>query len=752
MQEPSTHAPAQPPGQRQWWLVPGLCLLLAAITFAVFGQTLRFGFVDYDDQVYIYNNPVVSKGLTLQGLKWAFSGVHAENWHPVTWLSHMLDCQLYGLNPAGHHFTNVLIHTATVIALFLLLRRMTGALWRSAFVAAVFAIHPLRAESVAWVSERKDVLSGLFFMLTVGAYARYARLPWSAARYGLVVLLFAIGLLCKPMLVTLPLVLLLLDYWPLRRAESARRLVLEKLPLLALSAASCVVTVFAQHETIRSVESYSLPYRLGNALAAGVIYLRQMIWPAGLVAHYPYPHYGLPALEVALSGLLLAVFSILALWQRQRRPWILVGWFWYLVMLLPVVGIVQVGIQAHADRYTYLPQIGLYLALTWLVAEWKLPRVAFGCLMGAVLAVLMVCGWNQVSYWKDSEVLWNHAIAFTTDNEPAYCGLAEGLFEKGKIDDAISVFRHALRLNRNLPMPQHNLGIALLQKGDLDEAIYHLGYAIYLNPDDPASHYALALALLRKGNVEEAAAHFQRTIQLDPDDAQARYNLGNILFDKGRTGDAIALYQGALQINPDYIQACINLANALLQEGKTGEAILHYQRALQIDPASATANLNLGVILLQHQDIDDAIACLQKALQTKPDLVEAHSSLGAAFLQQGKIPEAMAQYQQALQLQPNDPATQNSLAWLLATAPDPALRNGKQAVQLAQRANELAAGKNPFILRTLAAAQAELGHFDEAKNDAQNALELFQSAGRKDLAQVVNSDLKRYESGLPFHP
>src|SRR5271156_5665968 len=296
-----------------------LCLVLAAMTFAVFGQTLRHEFVNYDDDDYVYDDPVVARGLTFKGVIWAFTQSHAANWHPLTWLSHMLDCQFYGLNPGGHHLTNVLLHTATVILLFLVLRQMTGFFWRSAFVAAVFAIHPLRVESVAWVAERKDVLSGLFFMLTIGAYVRYARRPWPAARYGLALLLFALGLMSKPMLVTLPVVLLLLDYWPLRREASTGQLIIEKLPFLVLSAAVCVVTFLAQTGDLQSTESYALPSRLGNALASCMVYLGQMVWPAGLAALYPYPRNGTPAWEVALAGMLLAGFSAVAWWQRRKQ-------------------------------------------------------------------------------------------------------------------------------------------------------------------------------------------------------------------------------------------------------------------------------------------------------------------------------------------------------------------------------------------------------------------------------------------------
>ena len=381
-----------PPRSLKRWGVLGICLGLAAITFAVFGQTVHYDFVDFDDNDFVFKNSVVARGLTFQGLGWAFKQSHAANWDPLTTLSHMLDCQLYGLHPGGHHLTNVLLHTATVILLFLVLRQMTGAVWRCAFVAAVFAVHPLRVESVAWVAERKDVLSGLFFMLTIGAYVHFAKRPASMARYGMVLLLLALGLMSKSMLVTLPLVLLLLDYWPLQRKESAGRLVLEKIPLLAVCAAVCVVTLLAEREAMSAGGAISLANRLGNALAACVIYVRQMIWPTGLAVFYPYPRAGFSAWESALAGMLLAALSAVALFLRRKQPWILVGWLWYLVMLAPVLGVIQVGGQAHADRFTYLPQIGIYLALTWLVAQWPVNRLVLGGLMTGVLAAFMVPG------------------------------------------------------------------------------------------------------------------------------------------------------------------------------------------------------------------------------------------------------------------------------------------------------------------------------------------------------------------------
>jgi tetratricopeptide (TPR) repeat protein len=700
------------------WQVAGLCLALAAITFAVFGQTLRHEFINFDDSDYVYSNPIVVQGLTLKGVVWAFTGVHAYNWHPLTWLSHMLDCQLYGLHPGGHHLTNVLLHTATVIGLFLILRQMTGTLWRSAFVAAVFAIHPLRVESVAWVAERKDVLSGLFFILTIGAYVRYARGRWSAARYGLVLLLFAMGLMCKAMLVTLPLVLLLLDYWPLQRVEPGKLsgLMLEKLPLFALSAASGVITLLSQRGAIQSAGLFSLPYRLATALVASMVYLGQMVWPEGLVAFYPYPLNGLPGWEVVLAGMLLAGFSALAFWQRRKRPWILVGWLWYLVMLLPVLGILQVGGQAHADRYTYLPQIGVYVVVIWLVSEWRVSRVVCGGLMAGVLAVLMVCAWRQTAYWQNSEILWRHALACTTDNDVAKNNLGLALSQKGRADEAIICFRQAVQINPGYAPAHGSLGNILLQRGRVDEAITQYQSALQIESGDAEVHGNLGIALFQKGRVDEAIAQFQQGLQIKPDYA-ARNNLGIALLKKGRLDEAIAEYQEALEINFDYAEAHNNLGNALLQKGKVDEAITQFQTALRINPAFA----------------------------------KTHKNLGDAFRQRGKRGEAIIQYQKALQLEPSNPNVQYSLAWLLATSPEASLRDGDKAVQLAQQANEMAEGKNAVFLHALAAAFAEAGRFGDAMQSAQKAIDLAQAAGQQDWVQQFSGELKRYQAGLPLH-
>jgi tetratricopeptide (TPR) repeat protein len=678
-------------GANERWQAAAVCLGLAALTFAVFGQTLWHDFINYDDNGYVYANPVVARGLTLQGLAWAFS-FHEDNWHPLTWLSHELDCQCYGLRPGGHHLSNVLLHAATVVLLFLVLRQMTGALWRSAFVAAVFAIHPLRVESVAWVAERKDVLSGFFFMLTLWAYLRHVKiinyqLSIINCYYVLALVFFSLGLMCKPMLVTLPLVLLLLDYWPLRRTLSAARMAAEKAPFLALSAACCVATLLAQHHAMQSAGLFPFPTRVGNALASGLVYVGQMFWPARLALFYPYPHDDLPAWEAALAGLLLAGISALAWWRRREQPWLLVGWLWYGLMLLPVIGIIQVGAEAHADRYTYLPQIGLYVAVTWLAAEWgarhPAARVIFGGLMAGVIAVLAFFAWQQTGYWKDSVTLWSRSLACTRSNETAH----------------------------------YNLANALLHEGSTDEAILHYEQALQLRPYYTDAHVNLANILLQKGQLDKAIAHYDQALDIRPNSAEFHVNLGLALAAKGKTDQAILHYQQALELRPDYVKARINLANAFVQRNNLAQAADQYQQALQV----------------------------------KPDSVEAQVNLGAVLVRLGRMGEAMPHFQKALQLKPDDAAIQNDLAWLLATCPQASLRDGRKAVELAQRANELSGGKNPIYLHTLAAALAESGRFGDAIQNVQKAIDLAQAAGQKPVVALLNDDLAHYQAGRPLH-
>jgi tetratricopeptide (TPR) repeat protein len=620
-----------------------VCLVLAAITFVVFGQTITHEFVAYDDPQYVFGNRMVQQGLTMKGFLWALTYGEIGHWHPLTWLTHMADCQVYGTWPGGHHLTNVLLHAGAVVLLFLALREMTGSLWRSASVAAVFAVHPLRAESVAWVAERKDVLSGVFFMLTLWAYARYARQP-AGRRYAAVVAAYALGLLSKNMLVTLPFVLLLLDWWPLHRGLGWG-LVKEKIPLFLLSAASCWATFLVPEKTF---DPYGVPLlgRIANAVVSYGIYLRQTVYPAGLAIPYLNPPNGLPAWKVALAFLLLAAISMGVVQCRKSRPYLLVGWLWYLGMLVPAIGLIPISYYAHADRYTYLPSIGLALALTWAAADWsagwKHREETLGVGMAVLLAALMICGWKQTACWRDGTALWKHALACGLDNEVVHDGLGNALLKDDQVDQAIAQYQLALRINPRFELPHFKLGSALLLKGRVDEAIAQFRQTLRTYPNRGEVHTALGIALLRKGKAEEAAGQFRTALQCDAGDVVAHCKLGDILLQQGRVNDAIAQYQQALQADPGDAKVHYNLANILLEHGRVDEAITHYQRALQINPAYAQAHANLGSALLQEGKADEAIAQYRRALQIDPNCAQARANLASIQPQKGRAEEKPA--------------------------------------------------------------------------------------------------------------
>jgi tetratricopeptide (TPR) repeat protein len=755
----SPESECRPAGLNDRWRVPGVCLFLAAIIWVVFGQTLGHEFVNYDDDLYVYENPVVQKGLTWEGFRWALTYGQIGHWHPLTWLSHMLDCQLYGLQAGGHHLTNILLHTATAILLFLVLRQMTGFLWRSAFVAAVFAIHPLRVESVAWVAERKDVLSAFFFMLTLGAYVRYVRRPPSKIRYGVMILLYALGLLSKNMLVTMPFVLLLLDYWPLNRLSgfSPRvllRRVAEKIPLFVLAVGSCVATALMP-EKVPAEYMLSFALRMENAVVSYVTYLWQMIHPSGLACVYPNPVNDVPLWQVAGAlGLLLAISGVA--WAfRKTHPCLVVGWLWYLGMLIPVIGMVQISYYAHADRYTYLPQIGLYLLLTWAAADlcagWRHRRVVLGGGATVILVALIFCARTQASYWRNSELLWTHTLACTSDNAVAHVNLGNALLQKGSVNEAMVHYQKALQIKPDCVDAHINLGTALLQKGNVAEAIAHYQKALQIKPDSPEAHNNLGNALLKIGNVDEAIAPFQRALQIKPDFAEAHNNLGIALLQKGKVDEAIVHYQKALQIKPDFAEAHNNLGNALVQKGSVDEAIAHYQKALQINPGYAEAHNNLGNALLQKGKVAEAIVHYQKALQINPDYAEAHLNLANALLKKGRVAEAITHLQKTLQIKPDSPEILNNLAWLLATCPDAHIRDGVQAVKYAERACELTHHGVTILVGTLAAAYAEAGRFDDAIAAVQKACALAAAAGEQDLLEKNQKLLALYRAHQPYH-
>lgn len=740
------------------WQTLGVSAFLAAITILIFGQTLWHDFVNFDDPVYVYDNPEVKGGLTWHGLIWAFTRVHTSNWHPLTWISHMLDSQLFGLNAGGHHATNVLLHALTAILLFLVLRAMTESLWRSAFVAALFAIHPLHVESVAWVSERKDVLSGLFFVLTLAAYLRYVRNPPSPGRYLAVVLAFALGLMSKAMLVTLPFVLLLLDYWPLQRFTAAprigRRVILEKLPLIALSVASSAATIFAQTDAFRPMQKVYFASRIENALVSCLDYLWQMVYPLKLAVLYPHPMNTLPPWKVAAAAALLVATSAGALLLRRKRPYLLVGWLWYLGMLVPVIGILQVGIQARADRYTYLPQIGLYLAATWAIADlsarWPRRRQMLAVTAGGLISVLSWTAWQQTAHWRDSESLWNRALAVTSRNDLAHHNLGYHFFLKGRLDEAIAQFKSALQIWPRYMVAMNNLGVALLKAGRPDEASAVLQRAIAINPKDARAHFNLGNVLMEKGQVDEAIAEYGKQLEITPDHVDTLLGLGKAFLEKGEVTSAIVHYEKVLQFQPREASAYYHLGIAHAEKNDAEIAIANWRKALEIKPAYAEAHNNLAIALLGNGDAGQAIAQWRKMLEIQPENADAHNNLGVALIRNGRASEAVMHWRKTLEIDPGKTATRMTLAWVLATSPESSLRNGAAAVELAEQAHQQGGGDNPMALRTLAAAYAETGRFSEALSAAQEGLRLATDSGDPALIETFASELALYRNNSPM--
>jgi len=589
---------AQTPSRdRDYWIFP----LLAAAIFAAYWQVLHFGFVIYDDPAYVAENVNISPGFTWHGVVWAFTHSLAGNWFPLTCLSHMLDCQLFGLDPGRQHLTNVCFHVLASLLLFAVLRRITSATWPSAMVAALFALHPLHVESVAWIAERKDVLSAFLWMVTLAAYARYVARP-GPARYALTLAAFGLGLMAKPMLVTLPLVLILLDYWPFARGFR----ILEKLPFLALAAAASVVT-YRVHEGAAAVVSLeSLPFgpRLANSLVSYATYIGKMFWPTRLAVFYPYPSGSLlwPAI---FAGLGITAVTAIAMWQARKRPYLIVGWLWYLVTLAPVIGIVQAGQQARADRYMYIPMIGLAISLAWAAAEifpyW--PRLKSAIAVGAVgvCAVCAVLTWFQVTYWRDSVSLFQHAVDVTTDNYIARFNLAGSLGVRGEEGEAIEQLAAAVRIRPNSAPAHAGLGRLLAKQGRKDEALAHLRTAALLQPGNADTHYRIGLLLAAAGRTDEAATEFAAAVRLDPNHADAHRNLGICLAMADRLPQAAEEFGAAVRLNPDDGNARFNLGVSLANLGRTTEAIAQLSEAVRINPDSADARAALDAAMSAEQ-------------------------------------------------------------------------------------------------------------------------------------------------------
>jgi len=574
-------------------------VLLALVVTALSGVAAA-DFTNYDDPDYVTANPHVRAGLTTAGVRWAVTAMAAANWHPLTWISHMLDVTAFGLVPGPHHLSSVAYHALATVLLFVVLFRITGrdraSLYRAAVVAALFAIHPLHVESVAWVSERKDVLSTVFWMLTLLAYSRYVTRP-SPGRYALVVAGLAMGLAAKPMLVTLPFVLLLLDVWPLGRWTAAarvrRNLVVEKLPLIALAAASSVVTIVAQHSAgaVRDTSAIGLGDRLANAVVAYWTYLAKAIWPTNLAAFYPYSDASLAVVLLGAAGL-LAISAAAALWRR-RAPYLFVGWFWYLGTLVPVIGIVQVGNQAMADRYTYVPLVGIFIAAVWGVGEltkhWRLARVVLPAVAAVVIVAFVTLTRAQAATWRDSETLWRHALAVTDNNYFAHGGLGAAMLSRGDDAGAESEFRAALRIRPNLADVQNDLGSLLAGRGRVDEALQHFRQAVELDSRFAEAHHNLGMALWQRGRPADAIAEFTASLRINPDLPRTHNDLGRVLATSGRVADAIPHFLEAVRLAPDAIEMRYNAALALSSAGRMDEARQQLNAALSIDPRHAAS-------------------------------------------------------------------------------------------------------------------------------------------------------------------
>ncbi len=711
-----------------------ICVLLSAVTLAIYWPVTSYDFINFDDPVYVCLNAHVVNGLSWENVAWAFQTSFVGNWHPLTWLSHELDVQLFGLSAGWHHLTSLLFHAANGVLLFLLLQRMTAAAWRSAMVAALFALHPLHVESVVWIAERKDVLSTFFFMLTLLAYARYAekaegrrqkaessntqhatRLTFHVSRftfhalrypppsfyYVVALVLFALGLMSKPMLVTLPFVLLLLDYWPLQRLHLSTlnsqpsttqppstllHLALEKLPFFALTVISCMVTFLAQSEggAVRPLALFSLTQRVANAIVACATYVQKTLWPAGLAVFYPLPD-NISVAAAFVAGALLLGITAWVVWSARRRPHLAMGWFWFLGMLVPVIGLVQAGMQQIADRYTYLPLVGLFVMVVWEVAERlsglrRRTAVLTAAASGALLACAVVTT-LQLRYWHDSEKLFRHALAVTRDNWLAH----------------------------------HSLGHALLAQGNEDEAI---------------SQYQAAAAIQPRPEI--------------------RFILGETLSKRRRYEEAIGQFSEMLKSSPDNVPALVQIGIARALQGRTEEAVRALSEALRIDPADAGAHNSLGNVLAQQGKHEAAVQQFEEAVRLKPDHAGAHNNLAISCKKLGRMDEAIVQYREAIRLEPDSLQALNNLAWMLAAYPKAQFRNGPEAVKLATQACELTKYQNPIPLATLAAAYAETGRFQEAISFAERAQEAAKGA-QGVLANRLSAMLEAFRAGRPYH-
>jgi tetratricopeptide (TPR) repeat protein len=818
--------------------------VLILSTLLVFWQVRNFDFVNYDDDLYVYENQHILNGLTQNGIIWAFTTGHASNWHPLTWLSLMLDCQLFGTNAGWIHLINLFLHLANTLLLFAVLRKITGSLWPSAFVAAAFAIHPMHVESVAWIAERKDVLSALFWLLTLAAYVGYVKRP-SIFRYLISLVLFAIGLMVKPMLVTLPFLLLLLDYWPLDRFAAPRaiktaaipdrrrvlyRIIIEKIPFFALSAVSSVITFIVQKGSgaVMDVNTLSLQKGGANAFLSYAKYIGKMFWPQNLAVFYPFDADSFAPWQMAMCVLLLLVISIFVIRFGRKQRYLPVGWFWFLGTLVPVIGFVQVGEQSLADRYTYIPYIGLFIIIAWglpeLLSKWPQRKIALGISMVIVLTTLGICAHQQISYWNKSTALFSHAIEVTQNNYIAYNNLGIAYGSLGRHQDAIETYKQAIKIKPNYAMAYNNRGGAYVDLGRWQEAIEDFSQAIRIKPDYAMAHcnlgaaygmlgryqeaidackqairikpdlaevhYNLGVAYGKLGRYQDAVESYKQAIRIKPDDAKAHCNLGAVYHSLGRYQDAIDACKQAIRIKPDLTEAYNNLGIVMKAQGNYDEAIENFARVVQLQPDAVEPRNDLALLIVKHPELKDhnieeaislarrtceltnyrnaafldtmalayssagrfseAVNTAQAALNIDPNLASAHRVLGAALLSDGYFKKAMVHIKRSLEIEPNSIGAKNNLAWILATSPDPNIRNSSDAIRLAQEACNAVNSNDPTVLDTLGAAYASGGRFADAVETAQKALDLADGANQVQIKNTIQHHLVFYKQNKPY--
>ncbi len=681
--------PSAPKGASSLWIA----VALAVVTLAVYSPVTSFQFVNYDDTDFVTGNPHVQVGLTVEGFKYAWGSEVARNWHPITILTHMLDCQLFGIKPWWPRLVNALLHAANTVLLFGLFKRMTGAIWRSAAVAALFALHPLHVESVAWVAERKDVLSTLFWFLTTWAYVRYAegfKVQGSRFKvfYGLSLLFFALGLMSKPMLVTVPFALLLLDFWPLGRMKTGAavwRLLAEKIPFFALSAALCVVTFLIQQHggAVQRLQDFPLSSRLANALVSYVRYIEKMFWPRHLAGLYLRSGQW-PWSVVTLSALLLLVVSALVLAQRRRRPYLAVGWFWYLGTLVPVIGLVQVGMQALADRFTYVPMIGLFVILVWggweLANAWRMARFApvAAALALAMCAALTV---HQEFYWKDSETLFKRMIDATPNNYMARYNLGNLYSKQNRMDDAISNYMAAIEGEPNYAEAHNNLGGVFLEHKRYDEAIDHYRIAVRVHPEY-LYYFNLANALADAASARHATNEFAeatrtylQALQLNPASSEAHQNLGLTWQAQGRASEAMAEFEQAARLDPNHVDTWTHLGFLYAEHNRMPEAERAFRELARLQPNNADAYGLLGNALAEQNKLAEAVPFYLTALKLNSANCQTEFNLGLTFARLGKRDEAAEHYRTALRINPNYPEAQTALRQLQSTGAPSGARN-----------------------------------------------------------------------------